>query len=174
MIRSEDSLVVNEELVRTGFAKVVKQSNKIDESISSSTSILNINRLISLQQDAETKGLGIFLKCDANNEITSKIPVVEAEFEPLEQTMDTVWMADGGKQQLRQKSNDVAVRPDNPGDIKGCSDFKTYEDALQWYEQYEPYYGDVARLDRDGDGVPCPGLPHTSDRERYRMKVPKK
>ena len=26
------------------------------------------------------------------------------------------------------------------------------------------------RLDRDGDGVPCPGLPHTTDRERYRFK----
>jgi hypothetical protein len=62
--------------------------------------------------------------------------------------------------------------PKNPGDSKGCSDFATYEDALRWYERYFPYYGDVAQLDRDQDGVPCPGLPHTSDSELYRRKVP--
>lgn len=28
-----------------------------------------------------------------------------------------------------------------------------------------PFYGDVAKLDRDGDGVPCPGLPHTSNQD---------
>ena len=54
----------------------------------------------------------------------------------------------------------------------GCSDFSIYEDALRWYETYYPYYGDVAKLDRDGDGVPCPGLPHTKVSEIYRMKKP--
>lgn len=56
----------------------------------------------------------------------------------------------------------------------GCSDFATYEDAFRWYEYYQPYYGDVAKLDRDGDGVPCPGLPHTTNQQQYRMKVPSK
>lgn len=54
----------------------------------------------------------------------------------------------------------------------GCSDFTTYKDALRWYEKFYPFYGDVAKLDRDGDGVPCPGLPHTRVAEKYRMKVP--
>lgn len=62
----------------------------------------------------------------------------------------------------------------NPGDTKACSDFETYEDALRWYERYWPYYGDVAKLDRDDDGVPCPGLPHTKNRDLYRMKVPRR
>ena len=54
----------------------------------------------------------------------------------------------------------------------GCSDFNTYEDALRWYEYYKPFYGDVAKLDRDNDGIPCPGLPHTKNQDQYRMKVP--
>ena len=102
------------------------------------------------------------------------MPVVEAEFEPLEQTMETVWTDDGGKQVLRAAPSGEKGTPKNPGDIKGCSDFRTYEEALSWYEAYEPYYGDVAKLDRDGDGIPCPGLPHTTNQNVYRMKVPKK
>jgi hypothetical protein len=57
-------------------------------------------------------------------------------------------------------------------DSSGCSDFRAYEDAFRWYETYFPFYGDVAKLDRNGDGVPCPGLPHTKVPEKYRMKVP--
>lgn len=30
----------------------------------------------------------------------------------------------------------------------------------------------VAKLDRNGDGVPCPGLPHTTNGEKYRIKRP--
>lgn len=54
----------------------------------------------------------------------------------------------------------------------GCSDFATYEDALRWFEYYKQWYGDVAKLDRDGDGIPCPGLPHTKVQEMYRIKIP--
>jgi hypothetical protein len=53
-----------------------------------------------------------------------------------------------------------------------CSDFRTYEEALSYYEKYYPYYGDVAKLDRDGDGVPCSGLPHDTNGERFRLKKP--
>ena len=56
--------------------------------------------------------------------------------------------------------------------FQGCSDFNTYEDALRWFEYYKPFYGDVAQLDRDNDGIPCPGLPHTKNQDQYRMKVP--
>jgi hypothetical protein len=80
--------------------------------------------------------------------------IIESEFESLRPSVST------------------NVPPKNPGDSKGCSDFASYEDALRWYERYFPYYGDVAKLDRDHDGIPCPGLPHTSDPELYRRKVP--
>lgn len=48
--------------------------------------------------------------------------------------------------------------PANPGDAKNCSDFATYADAKAWYDTYAPFYGDVANLDSDGDGIPCESL----------------
>ena len=49
--------------------------------------------------------------------------------------------------------------PDNPGDTKNCLDFETYQEAKTWFDTYFPYYGDVARLDGDGDEEPCESLP---------------
>ena len=175
LVRSEDSLVVNEELVKTGFAVVKNGFSKQQSSLpSSSQAIIDADFLNSLQDNARSNGLGIFLQCTAEGEKTTETFV--ADFEPLEKSMETVYLSDGGKQMLRDETTREAYSkenpPKNPGDTKGCSDFETYEDALLWFETYQSYYGDVAKLDRDGDGVPCPGLPHTTNRERYRMKVP--
>ena len=49
--------------------------------------------------------------------------------------------------------------PPNPGDSKNCSDFSTWAEAQAWYDLYFPHYGDVAKLDGDGDGIACEGLP---------------
>jgi len=49
--------------------------------------------------------------------------------------------------------------PANPGDSKNCGDFATYAAAKAWFDTYYPYYGDVARLDQDGDLIPCESLP---------------
>ena len=49
--------------------------------------------------------------------------------------------------------------PPDPGDSKNCSDFSTQGQAQEWFDTYFPHYGDVARLDRDGDGVVCESLP---------------
>ena len=51
------------------------------------------------------------------------------------------------------------VQPSNPGDSKNCGDFSTYAEAKSWFDTYSPYYGDVARLDQDGDLIPCESLP---------------
>lgn len=40
-----------------------------------------------------------------------------------------------------------------------CGDFAAYADAKAWFDIYYPYYGDVARLDADGDRIPCESLP---------------
>jgi putative cell wall-binding protein len=47
----------------------------------------------------------------------------------------------------------------NPGDTKNCNSFSSYADAKAWFDTYFPLYGDVARLDSDGDGIPCENLP---------------
>ena len=73
------------------------------------------------------------------------------------------------------QNSDLSVQmgtPPNPGDTKNCRDFQYFEEAKDYYEAYFPFYGDVARLDRRGDGIPCRGLPHTPFRDRYQMKVP--
>lgn len=48
--------------------------------------------------------------------------------------------------------------PPDPGDTRNCSDFSTQAEAQDWFDRYFPHYGDVARLDGDGDGVPCESL----------------
>ena len=52
--------------------------------------------------------------------------------------------------------------PPNPGDSKNCSDFATQAEAQAWFDLYFPFYGDVAGLDADGDGIPCESLPLVS------------
>ncbi len=49
--------------------------------------------------------------------------------------------------------------PGNPGDSKNCSDFSTWSGAQSWFDRYFPYYGDIARLDADNDGIACESLP---------------
>ena len=71
--------------------------------------------------------------------------------------------------------DDIDFRPtptkdygDAPAKYKSCAEFEYYEDALAIFERAPESVR--KRLDRDGDGVPCPGLPHTTDQERYRFK----
>lgn len=49
--------------------------------------------------------------------------------------------------------------PPYPGDNVNCTDFATWADANAYYQTYFPYYGDVANLDQDHDGIPCETLP---------------
>jgi hypothetical protein len=53
----------------------------------------------------------------------------------------------------------TSTKPANPGDSKNCSDFSTQREAQEWFDYYYPHYGDVARLDADGDLVACETLP---------------
>jgi len=193
IVRQKDDVLVNEELVRSGFAFVRKNTKGAAPSTTSTVSSEMMNDLIALERTAKNGGLGIYKSCSEDNtvgtmnndgsESNKNNNVVQssnfvAEFEPLDYTTEIRYGDDGGKSFVVSRkdydSSSSGIPPPNPGDIKGCSDFATYEDALGWYETYAPYYGDVAKLDRDGDGVPCPGLPHTAVAERYRMKVPKK
>lgn len=53
--------------------------------------------------------------------------------------------------------------PANPGDSKNCGDFATWAAAQAWFDTYFPWYGDVARLDGDGNGIACESLPGAPD-----------
>jgi hypothetical protein len=52
----------------------------------------------------------------------------------------------------------TAGPPANPGNTKNCADFATWQEANTWFQAYYPYYGDVAHLDADHDGIPCESL----------------
>ena len=56
----------------------------------------------------------------------------------------------------------AGAAPLNPGDARNCADFATQPDAQDWFDFYFPYYGDVAELDRDNDGIACEHLPPDS------------
>jgi len=53
----------------------------------------------------------------------------------------------------------TTAAPANPGDSKNCSDFSTHAAAQAWFDKYFPYYGDIAKLDADHDGIACESLP---------------
>ena len=55
------------------------------------------------------------------------------------------------------------ARPPDPGNTKNCSDFDTREDAQEWFDRYFPHYGDVAKLDGNGDGRACESLPRRQE-----------
>jgi hypothetical protein len=84
------------------------------------------------EQEAQAAGRGLWNKCNANNAKVSTD---------------------------KKKTLSVAIEKlSNPGDTKNCKDFEDYREAKTWYDTYFPLYGDVARLDGDGDGVPCESL----------------
>jgi hypothetical protein len=49
--------------------------------------------------------------------------------------------------------------PANPGDVVKCADFTTQELAQARFDIFFPHYGDVARLNPDGDGTAGGSLP---------------
>jgi hypothetical protein len=46
----------------------------------------------------------------------------------------------------------------NPGDVKNCTDFATWEDANRYFWTYYPAFGDVGKLDQNNDQIPCESL----------------
>ena len=45
-----------------------------------------------------------------------------------------------------------------PPTVKNCADFASYAEAKAWFDRYYPQFGDVAKLDGNGDGIPCEKL----------------
>ena len=141
IIRQDNGLNINQELVRTGFAKVIngKRKNALKSSDTTpsaasvvpstddgSSSLIDYDLLLRLEEQAKSQGFGIFQRCDATDNnvdvayiddtATTRIVNVkdkslskdpsstitqpdsgwstapfQAEFEPLQRTMETVW-----------------------------------------------------------------------------------
>lgn len=151
--------VVNFELVRSGFAKPVKDGRKMNMILPEF-----YEGLLRAQEQAKNDGLGMFQRCDSSEEAP------EDQFEELDATVEIRYGIDGGTQMFKLKDDRSNQIPSDPGDNRKCSDFHTYEEALSYYEKYYPYYGDVSKLDRNGDGIPCSGLPHDKNGEKFRLK----
>lgn len=68
------------------------------------------------------------------------------------------WAYEGAK--FRVPSADVAITPEptRPADVD-CSEFATWAAAQDYFGRYYAYYGDIARLDADGDLIACETLP---------------
>ena len=155
VIRATDGQFVSQELVRAGFARVKsKSSSTLPTSVSypPSKATLTLADLQQLEKEARDQQKGLFKQCSSDDN-TASSTITEAIFEPLEWTTETQWGDDGGKT-VRRKRDEPTPIPSNPGDKVGCSDFDTFEAALQYYERYFDYYGDVAKLDRRQLGVP--------------------
>lgn len=185
--------VVNFEVVRSGFAKPVKDGRKINMILPEF-----YEGLLRAQEQAQNDGIGMFQRCDSSEEAP------EDQFEELDATVEIRYGVDGGTQIIKLKDERINQIPSDPGDkrkvsrnsilllynivfhslkiitnifckkiyLPQCSDFHTYEEALSYYEKYYPYYGDVSKLDRNGDGIPCSGLPHDKNGEKFRLKKP--
>ena len=108
VVKSNDAMLVNQELVRTGFGRVQKLSS-VDLK-----EYLDMDTMRTLEARAKEMGIGIFRRCDIQESSG-----FEAQFEPLELRTETQWGDDGGKLVLRQKDNELALTPQNPGDVKG-------------------------------------------------------
>jgi hypothetical protein len=164
IVRNNDEILINEELVRTGFAYVRKGSRTTPPDVMAD--------LIKLERIASEKGLGIYESCDKRSQGGGVEEVQQNENDDRVRQLRTANFVAQFESLNDNAATATSSLPSNPGDSRGCSDFVTYEEALNWYETYAPYYGDVAKLDRNGDGVPCPGLPHTTNGEKYRIKRP--
>jgi endonuclease YncB( thermonuclease family) len=70
LVRKDDGLVVNQQLVKTGFAKVLKP--KSNPEIIGSSSLLNFDLLSSLEENARSVGLGMYTKCEPMQQPTTE------------------------------------------------------------------------------------------------------
>jgi hypothetical protein len=63
--------------------------------------------------------------------------------------------------------------PAHPGDTRNCSDFGTWSQANTWFWTYYYDFGDVAKLDGDGDLLPCASLPGAPSSKQQLPRLPK-
>ena len=125
-----DGTFVNGDLVRDGFARAKAYPPNIRYEA----------KFASLEKQAQAEQRGLWGACEDARASSSK------GFDPGRSTRAPAISA-----------NDNAPLA-NPGNTKNCDSFETYAEAKAWYDLYFPQFGDVARLDANGDGRPCESL----------------
>ena len=166
--RTRDGVLVQSLLVEGGWAQAGRLGDTSDASDARASDLRD------KQASAKAKGVGLWQDCDAAAAATAANPNrvdLDMQFEPLPGSeFEFGRAAPAAVGAVAAATRETLP---NPGDTKNCVDFEFFEDAKQFYDRYFPLYGDVAKLDRDEDGVPCPGLPHTPRRELYQPKKPR-
>ena len=139
----KDGTSINERLVRDGFAraKAYKPNVKYKQTFER------------LEAQAKAESAGLWRTCVGAREDIGKGTGKAARpaRTPAESKQQERALALGAV----PSTTDPLV---DPGDVKNCSDFDTYEQAKEWFDTYFPKFGDVAKLDGNGDGRPCESL----------------
>lgn len=139
----QDGTFVNGKLVSEGYARAKAYGKNTRYK----------DKLESLQSEAIANGKGLWKAC-SDAKASSAKGFDKRRAGPPEAKA----VAASKPASASAKSKGSADLP-NPGDTKNCKDFKTYDEAKSWFDLYFPLYGDVAKLDGDGDGTPCESLP---------------
>mmetsp|Transcript_63968 Transcript_63968/g.152546 ORF Transcript_63968/g.152546 Transcript_63968/m.152546 type:complete len:355 (+) Transcript_63968:96-1160(+) len=139
LYRMPDGLFINAELVKQGVAKRYRVAPNVKYDA----------QFKQLETEAVTTGKGLWKACPANGGPAPAATTVAATT-PAATT------------QAVANSSAAAADPDlglaNPGNTKNCKDFASWADAKKWFDAYYPLYGDVAKMDGDGDGIPCESM----------------
>lgn len=147
-LRDDDETFVNGELVRDGFARAKAYKPNVRYKA----------ELERLQAEAKAAGSGLWGQCEAAKSNAGR---------GFDSRADAAASSKSDKElrpartpaELRQREAALASSElTNPGDTKNCADFGTYDEAKAWFDTYYPKFGDVAKLDGNGDGVPCESL----------------
>ena len=160
---TKDGASVNELLVKQGFARAKAYK----------PNVAHRAEFEAAEATAKSKGIGLWGKCvDANDGGgkngagkgfgPSSKPVIATASDAAKPARPAKTQAEVKQREQQQLAASVIKPPlTNPGDVKNCKDFATYKEAKAYYDLYFPQFGDVAKLDGNGDGIPCEALLQT-------------
>ena len=144
-----DGSFINGNLVSGGFARAKSYKPNVRYA----------KMLNDLQAEAKAKNVGLWGACESP--VVTAAPSKPSNAAAPSKPSDA---AAPSKHKNTMTPASVASKPpaaqplENPGDTKNCGDFATYADAKSWFDIYYPAFGDVAKLDGNGDGIPCEAL----------------
>ena len=121
-----------------------------------SSSQVKCNRRTIVTRVAAGAALFVFTSEKANAEASAKVAVSSETKLALEvKSQPTQSKSPSADKSTPKNTNKL----ENPGDVKNCSDFDNYKDAKTWFDKYYDLYGDVAKLDKNNNLIPCESLP---------------